>query len=556
MFTLWPEPVILRPAHMNNFRRPQRPKRGTLDGIMATAKNSSSASSLNNFRRPQTNDTTQKRVGVDFKRGEGFHARPRNVVTNVPDTAREGVNSERHPRLQSTTTNTEPAPAKSKKRLFSRKKKDEPRSKWRIVAKRTALSLTVLIFLAGSYMGAKAFMNARKVLQGGGQAAALEANVDPTKLKGEGDGRINILLLGRGGDGHEGPDLTDTMLIASIDPIHKEAALVSIPRDLWVKSADSGSNMKINAVYANAKERSGSDAAGLEAVEKTVESVFGIPINYHGMIDFEGFRKAIDTVGGVDINVQEQVYDPTVAWENGWNPMVAAVGQQHFDGKRALLYVRSRHGSAGGDFSRGMRQREVMVGLKDKVLSAGTYSNPVKVTQLLDAFGSHISTNFSQGELMRLYSIVKDVGSDKVTSVGLTDPPHDYLTTDMIAGQSVVLPKAGAGNYGELQAYIRTTLRDAYLRQENANITVLNGTEVAGLATAKANELKSYGYNVGTIGDAPTKNYTKTTLVDLRNGEKKYTKNYLEKRLNVTTTTQLPAGIDPGTADFVIIVSQ
>lgn len=539
---------------MDNFRRPKPKKRGsTLDGFLNSTKNSS-VGNLGNFRRPQNITGTRRKLGGDFAQSDGFVTKTRSTVPGSSKAISANLSGAVTPTEEKTTI---PGARDLGKK---NKKEKKPRSKWRTLAKRTVISLVVVMMLGGGYVGAKAFLNSRKVLQGGGEAAALEADVDPSRLNVEGDGRINILLLGRGGAGHEGPDLTDTMLIASIDPIHKEAALVSIPRDLWVKSAKTGGFSKINAVYANAKSAASNnedaEKVGQEAVEKTVEQVFGIPIHYHGMIDFEGFRQAIDTVGGIDVNVQEQLYDPSVAWENGWNPLIAAVGQQHFDGKKALLYVRSRHGSAGGDFSRGQRQREVIIALKDKVLSAGTYSNPVKVTQLLDAFGGHIQTNFGQKELMALYSIVKDIPGDKVASVGLTDPPHDYFTTDMISGQSVVVPKAGIGNYAELQNYIRNTLKDAYIRDENANIAVLNGTDVAGLATDKANMLKSYGYNVGTVGDSPVKNNSKTVIVDMRDGQKKYTKHYLQKRFGVTATTKLPDGIDAGTADFVIIVTQ
>ncbi len=410
-------------------------------------------------------------------------------------------------------------------------------------------------------------MKSRQVLKGGGSAAALQANVAPSLLKGEGDGRINILLLGRGGNGHEGPDLTDTILVASIDPVHNDAALVSIPRDFWVKPSGGYSYTKINSVYANAKyavqdgkkipnQAQAAEQAGEKAIQKTVEDTLGIPIHYNVVVDFEAFRKAIDTVGGVDINVKTQLYDPNVAWENNWNALIAPVGQQHFAGKKALLYVRSRYGSARGDFDRSERQREVMIALKEKVFSLGTFGNPLKVTQLIDAFGDHVQTNFTISEVMRLYSIAKQIPSASVTSVGLADPPNDYVTTGAAGGQSVVMPKAGIGNYAAIQSYIRNTLKDSYIKSENANIVVLNGTATPGLATTKANELKSFGYNVTIIGDAPTKTYTQTRLVDRRSGAKKYTQHYLENRLGVKATSQLPAGIDAGTADFVVILGQ
>jgi LCP family protein required for cell wall assembly len=431
-----------------------------------------------------------------------------------------------------------------------------------------ALAMVIILMVGG--LGLKAYLKSRNIFKGGGNSAVLNnQQVDPTLLKGEGDGRVNILLLGKGGEGHDGPDLTDTLIIASIDPIAKEAALLSVPRDLWVQTPTGGQS-KINAIYANAKysvlnqysvkQQTGeiqdkAEEAGIDAIESTLTDVLGIPIHYYSMIDFEGFREAIDTVGGVDINVKTQLYDPTVAWENNWNPLIAAVGEQHMDGKKALLYTRSRHGSARGDFDRSERQREVIVALKEKVLSLGTFSNPLKVSKLIDNFGNHVSTDFSLDEIMRVYDLAKGVAGDKIFSVGLADEPNNFVTTDTVNNQSIVRPKAGLFVYDDIQAYVRNELKDAFLKSENANVVILNGTETAGLATKESTELKSYGYTVGTVGDAPTKTYTKTVLVDLTKGTKKYTKSYLEKRLGVTATTKLPdTNINAGTADFVIIL--
>lgn len=557
---------------MDNFRRPQRKKRGfAVDGIVRSSRSSSSAAGIGNFRRtPPVTKPVKKQVVGDFKRPNGFQAAAQpNMPAATP--FKKVVNSQ----LGAGIAKEKEEPVKSKRfRLFRRseakrqaKKEHRKAHKWRTRFKRASLAFMALVLIGGAFVGVKAYLKSRNVLKGGGSAAALEANVDPSRLKGEGDGRVNILMLGRGGDGHEGPDLTDTLLIASIDPVSKEASLLSIPRDFWVKPSGSGSYTKINSVYANAKykvadgkkipnQEAEAEKAGQEAIEKTLEETLGIPIHYHVIVDFEAFRKSIDTVGGVDINVKNQLYDPSVAWENNWNPLIAAVGQQHFDGKKALLYVRSRHGSARGDFDRSERQRETILALKEKVFSLGTFGNPVKVSQLIDAFGNHVDTNFSSGEVMRLYSLVKEIPSNKVTSLGLADPPNDYITTSNVGGQSVVIPKAGIGVYGDIQSYVRNALKDSYLKSENASIIVLNGTSKAGLATTKANELKSYGYNVTTVADAPTKDYTATQFVDLRSGAKKYTQSYLEKRLGVKATGKLPTGIDAGTADFVIILGQ
>lgn len=515
-------------------------------------------------RRPVTKvpdsktDPASGQLGV-FAASDGFHANRQPNIQSQPSSHVGSIG--RNPARDATGRITLDMPDAPN---FRHKKKRS----WRKRTMKGLAAFAVVGLVLGGYLFGKGYLKARQIFKGGSAgAAALQEDVDPSRLRGEGDGRVNILVLGKGGDGHVAPDLTDSILVVSIDPINKEGALLSIPRDLYVKTNKYGS-MKINAVYANAKnnvlagrktddQAARAETAGLDAIESTVREVTGLPIHYRTMVDFEAFRRAIDTVGGVNINVDKRLYDPTVAWENGNNPLIADVGNQTFDGKRALLYARSRQSSARGDFDRTQRQRQILLGLKDKVLSAGTYSNPVRISGLMDAFGTHIQANLSIKELLRLYDIGKEIDASKFTSVGLADPPNNFVTTDYVGGQSVVIPRAGLYNYSEIHNYLRNTLKDGYIKNENANIIILNGTNTPGLAAARANELKSYGYNISQITDAPTKNYQETVLVDMRSGVKKYTKHYLEKRLKVTAVNTLPDNaISPGSADFVIIVGQ
>ena len=440
-------------------------------------------------------------------------------------------------------------------------------SKWAGIRKwsfRTVVASLVLLIGIGGFLFSQGYLNLHKVFKGSAShAASLQANVDPSLLKGEGDGRVNILLLGRGGLGHDAPDLTDTMMLASIDPVNHTAELLSLPRDLWVTLPNAGS-MKINAVWETGKykylhkiDSSNKDSkavqAGFNMVDQEVEQVLGVPIHYNMLLDFQAFRQAVDTLGGVNINVPETLYDPTMAWENNRNPVLAKAGPQMFDGKHALIYVRSRETSS--DFARAERQRSVMLALKDKAVSAGTLSNPTKIAGLMGAFGNNVQTDFSLSDATRLYSIFKSINNSSVQSLDLVTAPHQYVTTGNMNGQSVVLPKAGQSQYSDIQKYVRSSLKDGYILREHANITILNGTPQDGLATSKAEELKSYGYNVVTVASAPTNGYTQTVLVDLTHGRDKYTKHYLEQRFNTTATTKLPdTAIAPGGADFILVL--
>jgi LCP family protein required for cell wall assembly len=454
---------------------------------------------------------------------------------------------------------------KEKHKWFKRKKEKiktpNPKKKLSNV-KKSLIGVGIIVLVLAGYFGFNLWNTYKNVLKGGSSGAlALQKNIDPVKLNGEGDGRVNILLLGKGGGDHPGADLTDTLMIASIDPIAKEAALFSLPRDLWVRAPELWS-MKINAVYSSAKNKAYSknenddtaaEKAGVGAIENMVKDITGVPIHYYIMIDFEAFKQAVDAVGGVTINVEEPLYDYMQAWDNNNNPLIADAGVQSFDGKKALLYARSRYSSS--DFARGERQRQIIVALQEKVMKLGTFSNPVTVTKLLDAVGSNVTTDLNLNEIMRIYDIGKDIPSSSIASFSLTDEGNVLVKTDNINGASVVVPRAGTFSYDAIQSYVRNSLRDSFLKSENASVVVLNGSGIDGLATKRAEELKSYGYNVTKVDTATRSDYATTELIDFTGGVKKYTKRYLEQRLKVITSSGT-GGVDNTlyNADFVIIV--
>lgn len=438
------------------------------------------------------------------------------------------------------------------------------RLRLRKIIKRTALTLVILILCGAGYMGYKLYHAQKQVLAGGGQAPTVcSADIDPRLLGAEGDGRINILLLGIGGANHDGADLTDTIMIASINPVDHSAILLSIPRDLWVKIPGNGYD-KINAAYTYGKQNSkaktlaGQEQDGIKLLDQTLQPIISIPIHYHALFDFTAFKDIVNDLGGVTFYVPEQLYDPTIAWENAYNSVIAQKGTQTFNGQRALLYAKSRETSS--DFARGERQRQLLVAIKDKALSLGTFSNPVKVVQLLNSLGQNVYTDFDNGSIKCLYKQANQIPSSSIKSLDMVTPPHNLLTTDNMNGRSVVVPKAGEFDYSAVQNYIRTTLKDGYLAKENASVAIYNATSVAGAATAQSKVLKSYGYNVTTIDNSPAPtNPATTTVVDLSKGIDKYTKHYLQRRYGVSIVSKVPSqfGISPpaGT-NFVIILGK
>lgn len=441
------------------------------------------------------------------------------------------------------------------------------RKKWykvRLVATRGLALALIVVITFGGLLFSQSYFKLNKVFNGSsGSVAALKPNVNPDLLKGEGSGRINILLLGRGGGNHEGPDLTDSMMVASIDPINYSVTLLSLPRDLWVNVPNAGV-MKINAAWESGEFKyygktvtgstdSGAINEGFSQVDQTVNQVLGINIDYNMLINFQAFQQAVDTVGGVTVNVPTPLVDPTMAWQNNNNPILAQAGTQNFDGSQALLYVRSRETTS--DFARAQRQRAVLVAIKSKIETLGTLSNPVKISGLINAFGNNVATDMSLSDASKLYDIVKNISNSSVTSTDLATAPHQYVNTGNIAGQSIVLPTAGLFNYGQIQQYVRETLKDPYIVKENAKIMILNGTDVPSLATTEENILKTYGYNVIGVANTQTQSYPKTSLINLNKGKDQYTQHYLEERFGVKVTSQLPNNSIPTNgADFVIII--
>jgi LCP family protein required for cell wall assembly len=468
--------------------------------------------------------------------------------------------------------------------LHTIEEEDRPKNRliagraWRKWAMGTSAVVLCLLLGTGGLLFAQGLNKTHKVFRGSGASASL-ASAKVTKLKGEDAGRVNILLLGNGGLGHEAPDLTDTIIIASIDTVHHTVSMLSVPRDLWVQVPGSGSS-KINAAYEigkyneagkidNTNNNTKAVLAGFSKADQVIKNVMGIDINYNVLVNFTSFKQSVDAVGGVTVNVPEQLYDPTMAWENGGNPVLAAAGTQMMDGNKALMYVRSRETSS--DFARSQRQRAVILALKNKVLTAGTLSNPLKVSGLINAFGDNMVTDMTLAEGMRAYDIGKGIDNTKIQTVDLVTPPNNLVTTSSMQNVSIVVPRAGMYDYSAIQQYIQqlfnppttaatagaavTAGATATNAPENALLAVFNGTTKAGLASAQAAVLKAAGYNVPTVGNAPSPAYAKTVIVELSNGAHKNTRKYLETHYGVTAVTVSPdPAIQAGSANFIVIL--
>jgi len=355
------------------------------------------------------------------------------------------------------------------------------------------------------------------------------------QLQGEDADRINILLLGMGGEGHDGAYLTDTIMLASLKPSTKQVALVSIPRDLSAPINGSGWR-KINNInaYAEAKEK----GSGGEATVEALSDLLQIPIHYYVRVDFNGFVEVIDELGGIEVNIENTLDDYTypIKGEED-NPNYYArfehlhfdQGWQKMDGELALKYVRSRHalGIEGSDFARARRQQIVLEAVKEKLLSRQTLLNPVTIGKLINEFNKNVATNLNIWEMLRLWDLFKNVNREQITNEVLSDAPDSFLVASQGSdGAFILIPRSG--NFSAIRKMVQTILDSEEPAQspeiktinDQAKVTINNGTWITGLAGKTAVMLEKYNFEIVKTGNAPERTYEQSVIYDLTYGRK------------------------------------
>jgi len=306
------------------------------------------------------------------------------------------------------------------------------------------------------------------------------------------DHNINILLLGIAGKNHAGPNLTDTIIFASISLSRNKVTLISLPRDLWVPDLDA----KINTSYSTGEEKR--KGGGLVLTKAVVAKILNQPIDYGLRIDFDGFVRAVDEVGGLDVNVERSFADfeypidgkeedpcghkaeeltdlatassQLEAFPCRYKTLHFDKGLQHMNGQTALMFVRSRHakGEEGSDFARSKRQEKVIKAFKDKMFSLETIFNPTRIISLYGIVKDSTDTDIKEGEFddfirltqklknAKIENAILDAGSEGVKRPGLLINPEigrDYNY------EWVLIPRRGNGNFSEIQKYSECVIK-------------------------------------------------------------------------------------------------
>ena len=345
--------------------------------------------------------------------------------------------------------------------------------------------------------------------------------------------RVNILLLGIDRRDQElGPWRTDTMILVSIDAATNSVSMLSIPRDLWVTIPGFGESRVNMAHYlGDARDYPG---GGPALAKKAVWYALGVPVDYYVRVDFAGFEKLIDAIGGLTIDVAKAIHDEKYPDSNyGTFVVDIAAGIQHMDGKTTLQYARSRHGT--GDFDRMARQQVVILAARDKVLSLDI---PVsRVPQLLDLAGDSVRTDLSLEDILALAEISRKIGRSGIRHGVI----GDSMTTTVITPDQQMVEVADWDKVRALvddlfpapvpSAQPTPSLVKAQLASEGARIALQNGTLVTGLAQKTADTLRSRGLNVIRYENASRFDHAQTVIIVYN--AKPYTTDALATELGV-----------------------
>lgn len=394
------------------------------------------------------------------------------------------------------------------------------------------------------------------------------------------DDRLSVLMLGVGGEGHDGSELTDTILLATADLKTQEVGMLSIPRDL-AYPLGGGRFIKINSVNAYAEQKN--PGQGARETADAFEELFGVKVDHVVKINFKAFEELIDAIGGIDVNVERSFVDheyPTA--DDKWQTISFKEGPEHMDGARALTYARSRHGSngEGSDFARSKRQQIIILAVKKKLLSMGTLTNPSKLLKLYQVISSNIQTDLTPWELMKLAPLAKQFTSDTVHMRVLTNDQHGELVNQTVNGAYMLFPKKP--DWSQIRNIAQHPFGDesttgtasgtsapnkvATTTASSARVEIRNGTMVTGLASQVSEQVKAKGFTVIGLGNAAHRTYQTTIIYDLSKGTRPEDLAKLKTLLNAqvetapsswstssTASANEPKPSKPNETDFLII---
>lgn len=373
----------------------------------------------------------------------------------------------------------------------------------------------------------------------------------------EGRNRVSILLLGIDQRCDEdGATHTDSMMVLTIDPVGLSAAVLSLPRDLWVEIPDFGVD-RINQAnyYGEIYEYPG---GGQALAVQTVETLLGVPIDYYVAVNFEAFVEVVDLVGGINMEIPEAINDPNYPDRcYGYDPFSIAAGEQHLDGETALKYARTR-ATFGGDVDRAARQQAVILAVRQQVFDLNNLTQLIAQAPLLwQTSQENVRTNMTLDEAIQLALLAQDIPRDSIRTAVLNfDYVYNEITPD---GRQVLVPVRENIRQLRDQLFappaIPTPVIEnlpALMAAEDARVAVLNGTPEFGLAASTQEYLQSFGIDVVEIGNADASTYLTSQIITY--GSYPNTSRYLTQLMHVPPLN-VSSGTNPdGNYDILIII--
>jgi|688.fasta_scaffold03889_17 LCP family protein required for cell wall assembly len=322
----------------------------------------------------------------------------------------------------------------------------------------------------------------------------------------------NILLLGKGGKKHDGGDLTDTIMIAQILNPEKQINLISIPRDFLVFDSK-GNYSKINSIYVNAINQGKNKEESIKVLQDKLTEITGISFNYYAEVDFAGFVKIIDKIGGVEVDVTEAIDDPYYPGPNySYQRFTIPAGIQTLDGETALKYSRTRYTSVGGDLDRSRRQQQIISNMKDKIFSLNPVLDAPKLVSLIGIVKEAIKTDLSLTDVKGLYDTYQDSKDYTVKSLVIG---NNLLTGNIKEGHRqfgtakgyILEPRISEQNYLEIQEEISNSFDIAKyeekltnLRKNKSELEIIWGENLTKIEKTHIQEfLQARGFRVKVI---------------------------------------------------------
>ncbi len=376
-------------------------------------------------------------------------------------------------------------------------------------------------------------------------------------IEGEETGYINILLLGIGGEGHDGPYLSDTIILGQLNLTTNEVAFVSIPRDYQVKLPKNYGFRKINAAFAEGYNlhkdwsEAGSWATGV------VSELSGIKVNYFAVVDFSGFEQAINQIGGLDVTIDRTFTDYQYPdnKEGYLPPQTFTQGTQHMNGQTALIFARSRHaaGPEGSDFARSQRQQKIITAFREKVQQLNLVSNSGQITSLLHTFASHFHTNLSPGQLIRLAKIAQKIDSTNITSISL-DPETGLICSDITEDtKAYVLVPCYGTSADDIHSFFINAQYIGKLREEKSVVWVATSNPKNNSYKRIEATLQSAGLTVWPISYTDVQP-EESVIYEIN--KKPATADYLKNLLSAREVTLPPPNIkiDSTRSDIIIVL--